>query len=154
MKKYIYFLFAAALLILSAGCSKDDDGPAVIDSGIVGEWRQTKWNNEAQADFDIYIEFLSDGTFNIYQKVETSAYMRYSGNFTIEGTRLSGRYNDGESWGADYIFELSDNGKTLTMTSNTDTAVVSIYTKTSIPEEVRNAPEVRSALPGGFRRIL
>ena len=40
------------------------------------------------------------------------------------------------------------------MTSNTDTAVVSIYTKTSIPEEVRNAPEVRSALPGGFRRIL
>ena len=82
MKKYIYFLFAAALLILSAGCSKDDDGPAVIDSGIVGEWRQTKWNNEAQADFDIYIEFLSDGTFNIYQKVETSAYMRYSGNFT------------------------------------------------------------------------
>ena len=69
MKKYIYSLFAAVLFLFSAGCSKDDDGSKNIDSGVVGEWHQTKWSNEAYADFDVYVEFLSDGTFNIFQKV-------------------------------------------------------------------------------------
>ena len=45
MKKYIYSLFAAVLFLFSAGCSKDDDGSKNIDSGVVGEWRQTKWSN-------------------------------------------------------------------------------------------------------------
>ena len=57
MKKYIYSLFAAVLFLFSAGCSKDDDGSKNIDSGVVGEWRQTKWSNEAYADFDVYVEF-------------------------------------------------------------------------------------------------
>ena len=70
MKKYIYSLFAAVLFLFSAGCSKDDDGSKNIDSGVVGEWHQTKWSNEAYADFDVYVEFLSDGTFNIFQKVK------------------------------------------------------------------------------------
>lgn len=75
MKKYIYSLFAAVLFLFSAGCSKDDDGSKNIDSGVVGEWRQTKWSNEAYADFDVYVEFLSDGTFNIFQKVETPTFV-------------------------------------------------------------------------------
>ena len=74
MKKYIYSLFAAVLFLFSAGCSKDDDGSKNIDSGVVGEWHQTKWSNEAYADFDVYVEFLSDGTFNIFQKVETPTF--------------------------------------------------------------------------------
>ena len=58
MKKYIYSLFAAVLFLFSAGCSKDDDGSKNIDSGVVGEWRQTKWSNEAYADFDVYVCLL------------------------------------------------------------------------------------------------
>ena len=155
MKKYIYSLFAAVLFLFSAGCSKDDDGSKNIDSGVVGEWRQTKWSNEAYADFDVYVEFLSDGTFNIFQKVETSAYVRYSGRFAASDSRLSGRYSDGVAWSTDYTFELSDNGDTLTMTSATEGAEVSVYTRTPIPEEVLDAPQVRSGtLPDGFRRIL
>ena len=125
MKKYIYSLFAAVLFLFSAGCSKDDDGSKNIDSGVVGEWHQTKWSNEAYADFDVYVEFLSDGTFNIFQP-----------------------------WGASYAFELSGDGKTLTMISQTDKAEESVYTRTAIPEEVRNAPEVRSALSGALLRIF
>lgn len=85
MKKYIYSLFAAVLFLFSAGCSKDDDGSKNIDSGVVGEWHQTKWSNEAYADFDVYVEFLSDGTFNIFQKVETPTFVCYSGDFAVNG---------------------------------------------------------------------
>ena len=128
MKKYIYSLFAAVLFLFSAGCSKDDDGSKNIDSGVVGEWRQTKWSNEAYADFDVYVEFLSDGTFNIFQKVETPTFVCYSGDFAVNGAQLSGRYRD--------------------------KAEESVYTRTAIPEEVRNAPEVRSALSGALLRVF
>ena len=141
MKKYIYSLFAAVLFLFSAGCSKDDDGSKNIDSGVVG-------------DFDVYVEFLSDGTFNIFQKVETPTFVCYSGDFAVNGAQLSGRYRDGEPWGASYAFELSEDGKTLTMISQTDKAEESVYTRTAIPEEVRNAPEVRSALSGALLRVF
>lgn len=150
MRKYIYFLLTVALFSLSAGCSKDDDGPKHIDSGVVGEWHLTEWLDGTHSEFDVYIEFLSDGKFNSYEKVETSVYVRRSGNFTVDGTRLSGRYNSGKPWKTGYAFELSGDGKTLTMTSDTDIAEVSIYTRSAIPEAIRNVPEVRSSLPGGF----
>lgn len=54
-------------------------------------------------------------------------------------TRLSGRYNSGKPWKTDYAFELSGDGKTMTMTSDTDIAEVSIYTRSAIPEAIRNA---------------
>ena len=154
MKKYIYSLFAAVLFLFSAGCSKDDDGSKNIDSGVVGEWHQTKWSNEAYADFDVYVEFLSDGTFNIFQKVETPTFVCYSGDLADNGAQHSGGDRDGEPWGASYAFELSGDGKTLTMISQTDKAEESVYTRTAIPEEVRNAPEVRSALSGALLRIF
>ena len=78
----------------------------------------------------------------------------YSGDFAVNGAQLSGRYRDGEPWGASYAFELSGDGKTLTMISQTDKAEESVYTRTAIPEEVRNAPEVRSALSGALLRIF
>lgn len=96
----------------------------------------------------------SDGTFNIFQKVETPTFVCYSGDFAVNGAQLSGRYRDGEPWGASYAFELSGDGKTLTMISQTDKAEESVYTRTAIPEEVRNAPEVRSALSGALLRIF
>lgn len=154
MKKSIYSLFMAALLLLTAGCSKDDDGPKTIDSGVVGEWHQTQWNGEEHAEFDVYIEFLSDGTFNIYEKVNASVYEKYSGDFSIKGTLLRGRYNNGNPWRADYDIALSGDGNTLTMTSHADMSVVSTYVKMTIPETIKNAPEVRSGLPEEITWIL
>lgn len=51
MKKYIYFLFAAALLVLTAGCSKDDEGKKNIPSDIVGEWHHIIRKTKCSADF-------------------------------------------------------------------------------------------------------
>ena len=153
MKKYLSFLFTATLLAFCGACS-DDDEPTV-NADIVGEWHLTTWNQGSPADFDVYMEFLSDGHFNIYQKVETSLYVKYSGDYITSDSHLSGRYSDGVAWGSDYTYELSDDGNTLTMTSNTSTAEVSIYTRTAIPEKVRQVKPVRSAvLPDNFRRIL
>ena len=116
--------------------------------------RMTTARKTLIADFDVYVEFLSDGTFNIFQKVETPTFVCYSGDFAVNGAQLSGRYRDGEPWGASYAFELSEDGKTLTMISQTDKAEESVYTRTAIPEEVRNAPEVRSALSGALLRVF
>ena len=69
-EKHIYSLFAAALLVFCAGCSNDDDGPAISDKGVVGEWHLTSWNHETPADFDVSVQFGADGKFDIFQKVE------------------------------------------------------------------------------------
>lgn len=154
MKKYIYSLFAAVLLVLTSGCSKDDEGSRSINSGVVGEWHLTMWNNEMPSDFDVYIEFMSDGTFNSYEKVETSFYVKYSGSFSVDGSRLSGRYNDGAPWRTTYDIELSSDSNTLTMNSNANSAVVTAYTRTTIPTSVKDVHEVRSGLHEKSLRIL
>lgn len=146
MKKTIYTLFTAALLAFACGCSDDDDTQKNVARDVVGEWHLTAWNQQTHDDFDVYVEFLTDGTFHIYQKVETSAYVRYSGDFSTNGSRMTGRYDSGEAWSTDYEYALSGDGSTLTMTKTGGTDE-STFTKTAIPEEVRNVREVRSARP-------
>ena len=148
MKKYIYHLLAATLLVFFVGCS-EDDGPTVAPS-VVGEWHLTTWNGETPTDFDIYMELKSDGTFNLFQKYQTSAFVCFTGNYSATENLLTGRYNDGVNWGSNYTYEV--NGDKLTTTSETSTAEVSVYTKTTIPDEVRNAPVVRSEATPERRR--
>lgn len=151
MKKYIYSLLTTALLVLSAGCSKDDDGSKTIHSGVVGEWHQTRWSNEMPEDFDVYVEFRTDGRCTIFQRVESSVFEKRTGTFNVEGTRLSGTYSSGTPWRLDYEYELSGDGNTLTLTSQ---AEESVYVRTTIPEAIRNVPEVRSALSEDFLLIF
>ena len=124
MKKYIYHLLAATLLVFFVGCS-EDDGPTVAPS-VVGEWHLTTWNGETPTDFDIYMELKSDGTFNLFQKYQTSAFVCFTGNYNATENLLTGRYNNGVNWGSNYTYEV--NGDKLTTTSETSTAEVSVYT--------------------------
>lgn len=82
--------------------------------------------------------------------MNASVYEKYSGDFSIKGTFLRGRYNNDNPWRADYDIALSGDGNTLTMTSRADISAVSTYVKMTIPETIKNAPEVRSGLPEGF----
>lgn len=154
MKKYIYSLLTAAVLLFAAGCSKDDDGPKTVDSGVVGQWHQTDWNGQMPSEFDVYVEFAVDGRCTIYQQVETSFFEKRTGTYAIEGARLTGVYSSGAPWRSAYDFTLSADGNTLTMTSNASAAVESVYVRTTIPEEIRNAPEVRSAHAADFPWIF
>ncbi len=151
MKKYIYCIVAAVSAFFLAGCNKDN--PASVDRGIVGEWHLTSWNGTDPAgDFDVYVSFGADGAFDLYQRVETSVYVRYSGSFSAENGTVSGTYSDGEPWSAGYAYEIGADGNTLTLTSGDD---VSIYTRTPVPEDVKTASgaSVKSA-SGGMKRFF
>ena len=90
MKKHLYHLLVFSLLgIFAASCSDDDDAPN-IQSEIVGEWRLTSWSENAPEGFEVYVEFTSAATFGLYQKVETSNYTKYTGRYSIDGSRLTG----------------------------------------------------------------
>lgn len=139
MKKYIYLLFAAVAMLF-VGCSDDDDS-ATVDAGVVGEWQLIQWNGDMAEDFVVYLALQSDGTFQLYQQVEHSYFDRFSGQFSADGGMLEGRYSDGVAWA--YSFELSDGGYTLTLTDQKSNEV-SVYTRTTIPADVRAAQLTRS----------
>lgn len=141
MKKYIYFLIAVSACLF-VGCSDDDDNTVTIDSRVVGEWQLINWNGDKAEDFDVYLELLSDGSFNLYQRVEYSYYEHFAGTFSVGENLLQGRYNNGESW--EYAFVLSDGGYTLTLTDRKSNET-NVYTRTTIPDEARNTSVTRSA---------
>lgn len=93
------------------------------------------------------MELLSNGSFNIYQKVETSLYVHYTGSFSASDNQLTGRYSDGVAWSSSYTYEIS--GETMTLTSTT--SEVSVYKRSTVPDEVRAAasaqPSSRTDLP-------
>jgi len=143
MRKFIYAL--AALLT----CKSDGNG-ADVDSAVLGEWHLTSWSGDAPDGFDVYLEFLSDGGFNIWQQVETSTYEHYSGTFTASGGNMSGTYCDGTAWGSTYSYSVS--GGTLTLTTATGTK--GVYAKVAVPDEVRNSPASKSPSLSPGRRFL
>ena len=136
MKKHLYHLLVFSLLgIFAASCSDDDDAPN-IQSEIVGEWRLTSWSESAPEGFEVYVEFTSAATFGLYQKVETSNYTKYTGRYSIDGSRLT------------------NGGNTLTMTTRTEPAETSVYSRTIIPDDVRNARTSRAESSLEMRRML
>ncbi|WP_290540321.1 lipocalin family protein [Alistipes sp.] len=154
MKKYLYHLLVFSLLgIFAASCSDDDNTPN-IHSEIVGQWRLTSWTENAPEGFEVYVEFSSEATFMLYQKVETSNYTKYTGRYSIDGSRLTGVYDDGETWGKGYDFELTNDGNTLTMVSRTEPAETSVYSRTIIPDDVRNAATSRAGSSPEMKRML
>ncbi len=139
MKKIIYILLAAAGLAACWSCSKEE-APAV-EQGITGEWHLETWNDNATGeDFDLYLELGADGSFNSFERIVTSVFVRYSGTYTATGGVITGTYSDGELW-ATYSYELSDGDKTLTLTSNGKEKDVHVFSRTDIPGEVRDAAD-------------
>ena len=154
MKKHLYHLLVFSLLgIFAASCSDDDDAPN-IQSEIVGEWRLTSWSENAPEGFEVYVEFtfgsdirtLSEGRNIELHQIHRALFDR--------GSRLTGVYDDGESWGNGYDFELTNGGNTLTMTTRTEPAETSVYSRTIIPDDVRNARTSRAEFSLEMRRML
>lgn len=146
MKQIHYFIhtLAALAIFLFIGCSHENKDPEV-NPALVGEWHLTEWAGDEPDGVDVYLEFLSDGCFNIYQHLESNTYEHLSGAFSASSDFITGSYDDGESWNSGYRFNVSTDGLTLTLTSDTGGNIVSVYTKATIPSEVRNSPVSRSA---------
>lgn len=134
MKRLLYII-SAVLLLASCGGKNENDtkNPAEM---ILGEWHSTS----LVVSGDIYLDFNEDKTFEMYQKIGEGAYRLYRGKWNIENNILTGKYNDGENWAASY--DVTIEGKSLTLTSKNDAAEVSKYASCTIPEEVKAGCEV------------
>ena len=122
-------LFAMTLV----GCenNKPNDGKS---GALRGEWVLTSWN-DAAPEFNVYIDFNSDGTFEIYQQVWSFDYELYTGTYTVKGDIVTGVYADGTNWACGYKFALADN--TLNMYSQEDMSIASVYEACEIPAEIK-----------------
>lgn len=145
MKRLAFIvLMAAAALAALSGCKKDDPTAPGID--VSGEWHlQSSDKIDISAEgIDVYVSFLSSGSFEIYQKISDGRYRHYTGTYSATGDHISGTYSDGSAWGSGYTAVVS--GETLTLTSDNASKEVTVYAKEEIPAEVKNgAVEVKSA---------
>ena len=137
MRKTIYILFAILGMSLFAGCDDDKkDNNTPLAKQLVGEWRLTSWTSEAPQAFDAYIAF-DGGSFTIYQN-----------------DVLSGNYSDNTPWGSSYTVTADEANNTITLTSTINTGDVSVYTRATIPESVKNDAIDMQGVRAAFFRLL
>ena len=136
MKRLIY-IFSALMLLASCGKNEEDKKPELtLEQQLIGQWHSVSNSLEA----DLYIDFQEGKTFELYQQIGEGAHRLYRGTWNLEGTLLTGKYNDGEDWAAAYQVEMRE--KQLVLTSNNDTAEKSTYEKAEIPAEVKETCEI------------
>jgi uncharacterized protein (TIGR03066 family) len=135
--KRIFAVFFALMLLASCGKNGEDNKPELtLEQQLIGQWHSV--SNALEAD--LYIDFQEGKTFELYQQIGEGAHRLYRGTWNLEGTLLTGKYNDGEDWAAAYQVEMRE--KQLVLTSSNDTAEKSTYEKTEIPAEVKETCEV------------
>ena len=131
MKAFKIFALAILAAMTIVGC--EPKAPNGEKGELSGEWVLTSWN-EAEPEFNVYVDFNPEGTFAIYQQVWSFDYECFTGTYTVNGDIVTGVYEDGSNWACGYKFAKS--GDTLTMYSQEDQSVVSIYTKCEIPQSI------------------
>ena len=133
---------AAVLMLSACGKKPDNKTELTLEQQLCGEWHSTT----LAVDADIYLSFAEDKTFEMYQQITEGAHRLYRGTWNLEGTLLTGKYNDGEDWAAAY--EITIEGDALTLISVNDAAEKSVYKKTAIPEDIKTgcAVVVKSAI--------
>ena len=136
----------AFMLLTLVGCSKDDGsksdpqkpgpGPLVTLEGLEKEWQLVSVNGTAN-EFGVYISF-EHGLFSIYQQVYTLDYKYYDGEYTVDGTTISGEYYDAGEWKCTYTGGISEDGNTLTLKSNETNPVTWVYKACEIPQQIKD----------------
>lgn len=127
-------------LLMSAviGCEKQNENEKPQEEGlkemVCGEWHTTI----PSADAELYVEFASDGSFELYQKVGEGSFRLYRGKWELKDDIISGKYNDGIDWASTYKVQMA--GKdSMNWTSQNDAAEKTTYSRTVIPEEVKES---------------
>ena len=127
MKKLLY-IFTITVLAL-AGCQKEK----TLKENICCEWRGA----ELSADAGIYINFIANGNFELYQKLNSEYFELKKGQWSLDGNILSGIYDDQEPWSTSY--KVSVVGNKLTMIAQDGTNETNVYVKTTIPDGVKES---------------
>ena len=136
MKNTKIFALLFAVVMLFVACEPSPGGKK-DENAIAKEWHIENWNNQTP-EFDVYVSFNEDGTFDLYQQVYTLNYVHYSGTYTAVDTILSGFYADGKPWECSYNYSVSADGSQLTLNSQETIPVTSVYVNEVIPEAVKS----------------
>ena len=140
MKSFKIFSLAMLMLLALVGCGEKEGGKGVK---VAGEWQLVQWN-DATPEFKVYIDFNADGTFEMYQQVWSFDYELYTGKYVVTGDVMTGTYADGSNWACGYKVNVVDGQ--LTMYSQEDQSVTSLYEKCTIPEEIKAEASTTRAL--------
>lgn len=136
--RHIAFLAAITAMV----CSCDGNGISGTGSGDIpadadtlsGSWHMTSWGTVTAAD--IYVDFRTDGTFDLYQRVYSPYYEHFDGTWTLDGNTLDGNYSDGTPWRSSYTVSLNEDASGLTLTDTFDSEDVSRFIRAAIPEDI------------------
>lgn len=158
MKKIIYMLLAAFGLAFVPACgSSDDEGISPV-SPIIGEWRLASWNADTEAvgtDFEAYVSFKADATFDLYQRIETVHFRHLTGSYRLDGSTLTGQYADGQEFGgAPYEVSFNAAGDTMTFISTSSVGEVQIYVRAELPASIMTTKAATEEAATADFRIL
>lgn len=139
MKSLKICSLVALMLLALVGCNKNKDGQGsgnntnTNTSTLVNQWCLVSWDEQAP-EFNVYLQFKADGSFDIYQQVWNLTYDHFNGTYAINDDIVSGTYANGDSWACGYRFEIVDG--LLKLYSQEDVSITSIYETCTIPQEV------------------
>lgn len=132
MKKILYMIAAAAVLLLGTSCQKDSDA---LTAKLAADWHYTAQENGVAEE--VWISFTADGTFEMFQKIGDGPYWYTKGEYALDSKTkvLSGIYSDRYPWKYSYKVSISD--RTLEMTAVGLEGYKLTYAKETIPAQVR-----------------
>ncbi len=141
--KYLAVVLCTLFLLTGCGGSSDADGgggstnPSTIF--LSGEWMLSSYAGDDSIAGSVYLSF-GNSTFTLYQHINTPEFSRYVGYYDAKKLDnriyLTGSYSDGATWGeSEYTGVITET--TLTLTGS-DSGLVSIYTKTRIPDHIKS----------------
>lgn len=151
MKKFIY-IFVALLLVVTPGCKKNGS-EATTATKLVGQWHCIAEELNVAEDIDVYVEFMADKSFNLYQKIGQGRHRHFTGTWSVSGDVLSGLYADGSEWGSSYAVEFSGMDA-MKLTAKNGSKEVMTYTRETIPAEILEGSVVRSVVDADMMPIL
>lgn len=155
MKKTLYTLFAVLGLCLLSSCGSDDkDNTSPLAKQFAGEWHLASWNGTAPTNFDAYVSFSANGSFEIYQQIEQVYYEKYTGSYQLRDKSVSGKYSDNTPWNSNYEISFDEAGNTLTMVSDPSVGEVSVYTRAAIPGSIKSEASVMKASRSASRLLF
>ena len=161
MKKILNIIAALLFVGFATSC---EQAPKVQE-GIIGEWQLTEMDGQEASSIstDVYIEFKSDLSFDMYQKVgAVMRYRKFAGTYSVAGSIVSGKYNDGKKWGSDYLATIEGDGQILVLTAVTldgagavaEQGEVCKYVKAALAQDEKDAADVMTKSAEAFVPFL
>lgn len=132
-------LAAVTSVLIAVGCSKKEDSHTVV-----GEWHLVDigpvTKSEDPYGITVYLSFVKDGSFSLYQQLQDGGYRHFSGFWELQDNTLFGYYADGTPWGGG-SYDVSFSSSSITLAARNGSGEITTYEKMKIPAEVKNNAE-------------